>query len=116
SDAQLRQLRQISNQTLGDSVCKILRSHVSVDICERQHRDRIYRGPVFLIMDLSHRAYETITAPGNRFDELTFTRPLTECASQRRDIARQISLFDGRVRPNNPHHLVFAEDVPAVFY
>src|SRR2546428_3037176 len=41
-------------------------------------------------------------------------RMFAQRASQRGDISRQVSLFNGRVGPDELHHLVFAENVPTV--
>src|SRR2546427_11723114 len=44
------------------------------------------------------------------------TRTFAQRISQRGDVARDVSFFNRRVGPYEFHHLIFAENVPAVLY
>src|SRR5437016_11931114 len=62
---------------------------------------------------VSHKA---IATPRNSLDVLMLARPLAQHVSQRRDVSRNVSFLDRGVGPDEFHHLVFAEDVPAVLH
>ena len=58
-----------------------------------------------------HASDESIPVTGDGYDEIMLVGRLTERASQRRYLTRQVVFVDGGVGPHPVQELVFADDV-----
>ena len=67
------------------------------------------------IRQVLHGGDESISVTGNSDDEIVLVGTLAKRAPQRRNLAGQIVLVDGRVRPHAVQKLIFTDDVVSMF-
>ena len=82
--------------------------HVGMDAARLLQLRRRFR-------QLLNTGDESISVTGNGHDVIVLVGTLAECPSQGRDLARQIVLIDGGVRPDAVQRLIFADDVGSMF-
>src|SRR5438445_10872145 len=73
-DLELRQLRQVIDESFRDSITEIFELRIVRDVGERQNGDRIDRVLGRFVANLLHAGHKAIAAPRNGLDELLLAR------------------------------------------